>query len=522
MELDLAYGGSTLPAREGALRAQVCVVGGGIAGLLVADALARKGVDVLLVEAGGRAEATQADDATTGLGGTSRVWGGQILPVEDLSGWPVTAEALAPHWSEIEALLQTDSKPYEAEAFYAAEGAPVPEALRHADGLHARFSKFAPFARRHLGSTLGQELLVHANARVLLHATAAELLLAATGSRVDALRVLAPGQQAVLIRAEHYVLAGGTVETCRLLLQSRSVQRDGVGNDRGCVGRSLHDHVTVEAAVITGRARDRAMPLFRPWLLGGVRGTVHSLKLELVAGRSETDAERDYGMAHVTFEEPATAGAAVLRDLLRARQQHRAPSFGRVLAQLPRAVGAAARMQWSAARHHRRYVSTGARMALRLNAAQEPCAANRLQLSSQTDALGRAEAIVNWTVRPRDMAVLRRLASRFAGRFHWPIVPSRESVQEGVHWNPSFGEKEAPLTGVEDARHLMGGACMGSDPVRSVVDGNLRVHGLQNLFVASAAVLPDGRAQLPTMTVMALSLRLAEYLQTCLAREGLI
>jgi choline dehydrogenase-like flavoprotein len=58
----------------------------------------------------------------------------------------------------------------------------------------------------------------------------------------------------------------------------------------------------------------------------------------------------------------------------------------------------------------------------------------------------------------------------------------------------------------------MGGACMGIDERDSVVDADLRVHGVRNLFVASAAVFPDGSPQLPTLPLMALTLRLAEHL----------
>jgi choline dehydrogenase-like flavoprotein len=38
------------------------------------------------------------------------------------------------------------------------------------------------------------------------------------------------------------------------------------------------------------------------------------------------------------------------------------------------------------------------------------------------------------------------------------------------------------------------------------------VHGLRNLFIASAAVFPDGSPQLPTLPLMALTLRLAQHL----------
>jgi choline dehydrogenase-like flavoprotein len=53
---------------------------------------------------------------------------------------------------------------------------------------------------------------------------------------------------------------------------------------------------------------------------------------------------------------------------------------------------------------------------------------------------------------------------------------------------------------------------MGSDPRTSVVDAEMRVHGVGNLSIASAATFPDGRAQLPTLTMMALALRLSERL----------
>jgi choline dehydrogenase-like flavoprotein len=85
----------------------------------------------------------------------------------------------------------------------------------------------------------------------------------------------------------------------------------------------------------------------------------------------------------------------------------------------------------------------------------------------------------------------------------------------GVEWAPGMLD-EAEVVGIEDARHAMGGACMGTDPRTSVVDAEMRVHGVENLSVASAAVFPNGSAQLPTLTMMALALRLGERLAGCM------
>ena len=89
-------------------------------------------------------------------------------------------------------------------------------------------------------------------------------------------------------------------------------------------------------------------------------------------------------------------------------------------------------------------------------------------------------------------------------------------------WQPAlFAEgaasDDALLGRIEDARHAMGGCRMGTDPRTSVVDPDLVVHGVGNLSVASAAVFPDGSAQLPALTLSALCLRLAERLHKKLA-----
>jgi len=49
-------------------------------------------------------------------------------------------------------------------------------------------------------------------------------------------------------------------------------------------------------------------------------------------------------------------------------------------------------------------------------------------------------------------------------------------------------------------------------PKHGVVDANLKVHGVANLYIAGSSVFPTGGASNPTFTLVALTLRLAQHL----------
>ena len=65
---------------------------------------------------------------------------------------------------------------------------------------------------------------------------------------------------------------------------------------------------------------------------------------------------------------------------------------------------------------------------------------------------------------------------------------------------------------VEGGGHIMGTTRMGADRSTSVVDRDCRVHGYANLFVAGSSVFPTGGYANPTLTILALTLRLADRL----------
>lgn len=534
MEIDLgACSGAALA--PDALRAQVCVIGGGIAGLVLADQLVSTGVSVLVLEAGGRgAPATSSEvelagephlgsreGRPQGLGGSAAVWGGQLLPPLPGGKWPVSDSEVQPFFGGIERLLGVDDLPYEGDRFLKRQRREDSSTSMGKPLLATRLSKFAPFGMRNLANSVGARLLASTRGRVLLHARAVTLRL--DGARVVAVEARAPNGEALRIEAEQVVVAAGTVESCRLLLASARAAEAGAAaawQDR--VGRGFHDHLTVEIAEFTGVDRERAVELFRPWMVGGLRGTAHGYKLE--AGEElRRRLGLNFALAHVTFREEESSGVAALRAMMQARQRGAAPPKVNWAA-LPGALHDSWRLQRAATVQRRRWISPKARVGLRINVAQKVGASCRVELAERVDALEQPLARVHWEIEPEDLRTLHGFAGYLRAEFgrngfhhtRWhsgiPPLPDEGTPGDGVM-------EGRLLEGVEDARHAMGGACMGTDPRTSVVDADLRVHGVDNLYVASAAVLPDGRAQLPTLMLMALSLRLAERLRAAAGRN---
>jgi choline dehydrogenase-like flavoprotein len=75
------------------------------------------------------------------------------------------------------------------------------------------------------------------------------------------------------------------------------------------------------------------------------------------------------------------------------------------------------------------------------------------------------------------------------------------------------------LYGGEDTAHLMGGCVMGADPHTSVVDSFGQSHEIPNLFITGAAVFPTSTGNNPTLTVMALAARTGDRIKELTAQR---
>ena len=502
----------------------VCVVGSGAAGLALASELASSPLSVVLLESGGEEDEPESqalyDAQVSGLrytgardgrfrvfGGATTRWGGQALPLTALdfeprawvshSGWPIGLDALAPYYARACRFLRLDDLDFERDPIRHFR-AQVP--VFDTSVLHYHYAKWSPTPD--LRRVERSAIAAARNLTLILHANVTEIRLDEDHRRVIALEARSLRSRRLRVRARHYVLSCGGLETARLLLANRSQQRSGIGNGHDLVGRFLQDHPGAEIGYVVPRDEHALQRTFNLFHRGRVKYSVRCSATPALQREAEI-LNVSGGVMFLAGNQSPYESLRLAYHKLRRRQ---------VDAELARHLGRCVVHARHLARPafdyyvRRRTFTPGAKFPFVVTMEQEPNPQSRVTLSDDVDALGMPKLRVNWQLTDLTRRTLTTFAQRVREQFELAGIGTIALFDWVV-------DGEGCTERLADHYHHIGTTRIHESPRNGVVDAHLRVHGVDNLHVASSAVFPTSGHSNPTLTLLALCMRLADRLE---------
>jgi len=547
------------------LRGDVCVIGAGAAGITLARALGEAHLSVVVLESGGLEyeQGTQAlyRGRSSGLpyfpldsarqrffGGSTNHWGGVCRPFDELdferrdwipySGWPIRRQDLDPYYAPATEIVGLGSDDFSVASWDERDGfSPLPLGPR----TTPRVAQVVDYDDRSFGARYRGELEAAADVEVYLHANVAEIEVDDAGRMASRVHAATLSGSRFSVEARHFVLATGGVENPRLLLASNRQQPRGLGNQHDLVGRFFTEHPRFVAATVLPADEQVDVGFYDVHAVDGseIQGYIafpadvqrreelvdvqvfvrptYDPRFEEAFGSDDVDALRELRNDSIgdlgrhlmnvvrdltTFREFTVPGAPVpvpypeiVEKLVGSRDEIRD--------RIPDLLGDIA-----AEGYKRLEGAPVEQIDLTTRLDQAPNPDSRVTLSRAKDKLGMPRVELDWQLSPIDRHSATR-ASEILGSSFAAAGLGRVQVV--------FDEDESGWPDdLAGGYHHLGTTRMSDDPRQGVVDGDCRVHDISNLFIAGSSVFTTGGSSTPTLTIVALALRLADHLRAAL------
>ena len=518
------------------IETRVCIIGAGVAGITLALEMSRAGVDACVLESGGFGPDDETRDLYRGenvglpytfadgsrsryFGGSSNCWGGWCRPLDPWdfdkrdwiahSGWPFGLEELAPYYARTHELLKLGPQNFDPAYWEREIGRHDVRRIPLATGdMRDTVAQFSPPVR--FGKAYRDELLRSSRVRVFLHANVLNIDADAQGTTISRVRVGTLSGRRLSVEAKIFVLATGGIENARLLLASNDVQAAGLGNAHDLVGRYFMDHPRMMSGKVRfrpGNARNKLYDIKYHYQNAAV--SAHGTKISSQFAPKQEWMEREkllnsrVWLYSKWYAEGSASAEALLHckeALLQKDQPGRSlkEDVATLIAHPLHTVGYGLTrlLQWPA-------LITDVTLQAIVEAVPDPD--SRVTLSpDKRDCFGMPRVRVAWRLGEQ---VQRTFDKTFA-------LLAQELQMTGI----ADVELDAPLEGrpwpakLEGTWHHMGTTRMHDSPREGVVDRDCKVHGISNLYVGGSSVFPTVGANFPTITIAALTLRLAGHL----------
>ena len=521
---------------------EICVVGSGIAGILLVMELSRTGKDICMIESG----AWTPDDDTQSLyalnnvgypirkhyqsriryfGGSCNIWAGRAMiyneidllsrPWLDSSGWPVDFAELDRYYASAARYLNLPSYDKLKPASWQAKLSDFEASLIQSANFKTNVSLFAKAPVRFgYKSKYYRAVKNSKNITLYINSNVVNLQLNEPLSRVVRMDVACLNGVRYTVKPKKVVLACGGLENTRILMASDKQMPHGIGNQNGLLGRYYMDHPRAVFGRVKLTRRLKLDHMLGMPVRGGKMQLGIALSDEIQAGEgllnNYLSLEPGYSIGSMELYE---SFVKLMKRLLRKGYSGKRFDFKNPeMAEVPEMIYLLTPKEllphfmyytyYKYSRIAKNVFTKLTHLSIVNYSEQEAINASRVYLDGEKDKLGMPKLILDWKVSDRSLKSSLRLMHLLDEHFR---------MHEAGHIEEDLTEiKTLPYT---DASHHLGTTRMSADPKTGVVDANCQVHGVDNLYVAGSSVFPTAGHANPTLTIAAMSLRLADHLK---------
>jgi choline dehydrogenase-like flavoprotein len=499
------------------IEADCCIVGAGAAGITLALDLATSKRRIAVFESGGFDYSYETQKLYEGdsvglpypllvldrlrfLGGSTNHWAGSCRPFDegDFDGWPFGADTMDPYYRRAQEICQLGTYSYDPDDWKSEQDIALElgmdALLQNGVYQYSPPTRFGTVYRQALTSTPGISIYLNANLiRFDTSDNASEVLGLDLGC-IDGRKFRA--------RANWYVLAAGGIENPRLLLNSSDVQKPGLGNDFDLVGRYFMDHAYfLNTATLLLKSSAPKLGFYETHVVRG-QSIQGYLAPTVQTRRRQGIPAFAFEINPLQFTDYNEFGRISVTNIFQSLKSGHVPDHlnvyvSKILQGLEsRAEGL----------YHWKLRGPASVASINYYFGSPPVFESRVALNDNVDVLGMRRVSLDWRLPPDFEQATRRAHEMLA----------QDLGRTGLgRLRINFGSANNDLMQtLGTAHHHMGTTRMHVDARQGVVDEHCRIHGVANVFIAGSSVFPTYSFDDPTMTIVALALRLSDHLKS--------
>lgn len=493
------------------IEGDICIVGAGAAGISMALEFMNTPYKVILLEGGGFEYDDKVQELyegkTTGqhyfplksirlhyFGGTTGHWAGWCAEFDEidfkkrdwipLSGWPITLNDVKPFYPRAQKYVEVENGDFTVDYWHEKDNTLQPFPLNE-NKVWSKMWQFSPPTR--FGNKYKDAIVKAKNIHLYTYANLVDITANENVSEIKSVTVKNYADKQHTVKAKHFILACSSVQNARILLAANKQAPKGLGNDNDHVGRYFMEHLEIKTSSL--------------WLADPADVKLYMVEFGVTKARAELAISEQMQTKYKTLN-----GTSSLSPLEIAQNQ---AAFIEVWTNEKDAMNKTLKKLHSDSSNTKLNIPKGFKAyQLFTRMEQSPNPNSRVTLDTEKDSLGMPRAQLNWQLTPLEKHSLRMINSvigQEVGRASMGRVKLYDYLQDEADetW-PSF-------TG--GGWHHMGTTRMSADPRQGVVDENCKVHNIANLHVAGASCYVTAGAVNPTLTLIALTIRLSDHLK---------